>query len=692
MDYTGHTIIDGVLKYASVSAVKMFDRRTKGGCPRRWAYRYVFGKKEAEHDASRVAKDKGIALDGKLKHYLRTGDKSLSALALKGLHILETPGPDLWIDVKLHRVSYFLHGRQFEPLPEGERYPEGTEVFIESGLTAAGVPFIGEIDYAHARGHFRNDDGEFEDDPPDTVEVCDLKFKTSAKDREGNSTFMHEADLVRDIQMAGYGEWFRRVRPQTKNARLSLLYYPEQKGLPTKVTKLHVINDCAQTWNYVEGVVANMKDVAREKNIENVPYEASACHAWGQSEKSRCPHAEYCTAYERTAIDSLYSKVATDFKKEPDVGIIASNPQLSPQLTAQAPASDMRAQLAAEEQQMRQQVQQAQQPSLTEAIQRIASFGYGTPTLAGNAAQAYAAAGGQSIAPGVQYPGIPAPAGARRSLHGIALNEAQHVFQILGELERERNQAQQIAQGPAPYVQPTPGPTVQQAISQPPPAQNFTQQVAQAYNTQMQAAPTSFLSPDAPPSMPQLAADSAAPAAPAPVVEAPKATRGRPKKDKSQDAAPVATAAVAAPTTPPSSVSAPAPQAPPAAASTSHVPVEQNADISPGTIILINARVEGRTTKSLAGYVDYINEKLAKMYNTTRDGRQGPLDVRMPVEGSILGFGGWKGAVRTAVKAEPPPDDAYHFDTFYNDLNEIVADALREVANEKGWVFVRGVR
>ena len=63
-----------------------------------------------------------------------------------------------------------------------------------------------------------------------------------------------------------------------------------------------------------------------------------------------------------------------------------------------------------------------------------------------------------------------------------------------------------------------------------------------------------------------------------------------------------------------------------------------------------------------------------------------------PPKASGESFGGWKGAVREVVKADPPPPGDYHLDTFMDELNEAVADALRVVAERAGWLYIRGVR
>lgn len=385
------------------------------------------------------------------------------------------------------------------------------------------------------------------------------------------------------------------------------------------------------------------------------------------------------------------------------VGLLSNNPQImQPHASASAqptqPAQDTRAQLAAEEQQMRAQVAQQQQQmpqtaaALAEICTRLGGYGFGFPSLGGNAATAYAQLGGQNVPPGFVYQGIPAPAGASRSLHSIQLTEVAHIVQLEGELAAER--ARQMPQ--LPQQQPASNPVQQfaQAVAQGPASPQVQQYVPTPPGPSGVA---SFLPPNAPESMPQLAQahDPATPYVPGsepaatPIPQPEKASRrGRPKK--SQDAAPEATAAVAA-QVPPPSASAPASQAPPVAESASTIG-DSTAACSESGCILINARFADKPTKSLAGYVDYINAELAQRYCVTADGKPGVQDVRCAPKDSPLAFGGWKGAVREVVKTNPPPGDAYHLDTLMDELNEAVADALRFVAERSGWLYVRGVR
>lgn len=361
------------------------------------------------------------------------------------------------------------------------------------------------------------------------------------------------------------------------------------------------------------------------------------------------------------------------------MGIIASNPQIMNQL-------------AAEEQQQRAQVAQQQQAvvspqDLAVVCQRINAHGRGFPKISGNAAQPYAVICGatQPVAPGFVFKGI-------GNLESVELSEVAHFFQLANDLDAQR--ANQAPPPPPAFVPPT---QMTQQMQVAPPA---------PYMIPIQA--VNFLPPNAPESMPQLAAAQPSPevqasmvanaaytaaAMPAAEPEKPKGTRGRPKKDK--DAAPEAVATVAAQVPP---ASAPVTQAAPATVSALHsgagldsgVALRMRAEAS--AAILVNARFPNRSTKSLASYVEYINAKVSQRYSVNDDGTPGVQDVRAAPPRSALGFGAWKGVVRECVKADPPPEGDYHFDTFGDELNEIVAGTLEVVAESKGWLFVRGVR
>lgn len=673
-DFLGHAIENGRVRFFSVSAVEKGDPQSNG-CPRRYAFRYVFGFKEDESEKNKEAKQFGIAGHARLAEYLKTGIPALEACELRGKHLIPAPGPDLWIEQKFHRVD---------------------GATITSSLYAAGVPFTGFIDVG-MRGRPVLGMPEFEPtDPPGTVEVNDWKFKGTDLDRNKNPTYKHRDELVHTIQMAGYGCVVGNTQPDVEHIRLSHTYFFKKPSAnPRKVTKLHVIDDCRRTWEYVESVCRSLVHVAAETDIEKVPGNVRACDAYGG-----CPYREAkldengrvvrpaCSTYQKNSLDVLFGKVSKDF----NMPILSQ--VMQPQ-TAQQPQQSMQAQLAAEEAQQRQlqaQVQQqvAPQQAMTfvDAWNVIVKAGRGTPALGGNAAQAYAQACGQQLQPGAGYAGTGA-------FGRLQMLEPAHVLQLAGELIAE-------AQGQQPPAQQLPP---MQAAPQMPTTQTFA----------------GALPPDAPPSMPQLAQahTQAPPTAPqqaplnqpipqqqdvpltAPPAEAaaPAKKRGRPAKqpeatvptstqEMQHAAVPVAQTAMQ----PQASTTTPTPQSSvqqvaPASTSTSRAP---SPTITAAVFVDCHPNLP---YTDLHSWIADINAKLSKMYCVNAEGKPTVQDIRSaPKNQDAFAFGAWKGALYDVVVNNPPPHGILYIDTRTSELAAVVADAMQTVCDRAGVLYVRGVR
>lgn len=685
----GPSVVDGNLLWSSASGITTADPHSFGGCTLSWWYDKVGGNSVPETEAMRG----GTKLHAEVQDHLLTGASLTSALALAGRMFIPHPGSGLLVEKPIHFVA------------------------------SSGVHIFGHVDLYNFRQEYIGPDGG----PP----LRDPAYSFEVKDWKTTSSFQYaksERELGENIQLNTYAEAGFREWPDLEHARLTHAYFLT-KGRPDSklVTIRRSREQIASRWEYAESVIRLMADAAKEPTANPDLANRKSCDAY-----RGCPHRGICVAYRSNSLDALYGKIAQDFTQETaPMGLLSNNPQIL-QNAPQAPAQpDMRAQLAQEEAQMRAQAAQQQQQmpqanphaQLSEVCARLGSYGYGFPTLSGNAAQAYAEMGGQRVPPGFVYNGIPAPAGARRSLHSLPLTEVQHLFQLEGELAQERAKEAPPVQAPAPVAQPA----QQQQFVQPIQYNQAQQQYTTMQGVPLTPQPTvgppvmsagGILPPGAPESMPQLAMQHQAPPPgvvtgpqgqplsgpdaytaaqlPPPAPEKPKASRGRPKKDK--DAAPegvAASVALDAPNTnalpssfPPAMSNAT--QAPPVTTSASDSTPRINNEYT--AAIFVNARCYGIETKSLAGYVDYINAKLSKMYSVTEDGKPGIQDVRCVPKTSPLAFGGWKGAVREVIKAEPPPEDAYHFDTCMDELNEAVADALRVVAESRGWQYVRGIR
>lgn len=677
----GSPVVDGVTRYFSVSGLEKGDPRSKG-CWQRYYRRRVLHQQEPTTDKKEAQKKKGDELVHKpIEQYLLTGQNVLSPIVLKAMNLVPKPGPGLLLEQPLHSVA-----------------PDGT---INSVLHAAGIPFVGYIDMLNLRGDTVDEYGD--PDPPDTIEVNDWKLKGNAKDRNGNSILPHPAELIRTIQMLGYGEAARLAFPNTKNVRISHTCFIEKGDESKRITRLHVVDEFREGWKYVEGIARTAIEIVREPDLTRVPYNQNACEAYGG-----CPWREQCPGYQKTSLDNMWNKVASDFK-DSDMGLLTNLPPQQPQQETQPAAipwqgmpapthqmvppqptvqPDIRAQLAQEEallrqQQIQQQAQMQSAPQLTvvAAWQKVQTFGRGAPTLTGAAARAI-------------YPDTAANAAIHGAgqLAAINLSDPTHIFQLLTELEAAGAPA-------APVNVPPP----------PPPVQSM-----------------GILSPDAPSSVPALAAQ--VPQQPAALVqgntfvqtpsgpvqvtdgsalntatvaegEAPK-KRGRPKKSQepaggaTQTTAPVsspqpvAQAAVQPGTMPAANLpagSAISYDAPP-----THPVIDDNDEDE--TKIYIDCRPYGVITRPLDDLLDALNRELANRYCRDAQGQPTIQDIRAAPKDSVLAYNGWKGAVTAIVRDKGVGPGAWHLDCRNDELRSIFADALRIWAGANDAEFVQGVR
>ena len=448
--YLGHAVENGLVRFGSVSSLEKADTRS-GGCQRKWWYRYVYGLKEPDTEAKAL----GIALHNDIKEHLTTGNRLLPALVMSGLHMVPDPGPDLLVEQPLHRVAD--NGR------------------IRSILNADGVPLVGFVDCAHDRGINKGCDDITElHDPPGTLEVIDWKRKSDGTKLE---YFMQPGELIKSIQMSGYG-FALGTANNREHIRLSHGYFPAKGRKPFKVTKLHVLQDCANSWEYSNGLMRVVKDIAKETNPEKVPGNTFACASYGG-----CMHREYCSAYRHNSTAGIFGE-----KDDKPMGLLSTLPPAA-QVTPPQPAATLNfeQQLAAEEQKLRAQALATTSgvlPGFQSACSAIQASGRGFPGLGGAAAQMYAAIGGQAIAPGSSYSGV-------GELARITFSDPGHVLQLAAELAT-----------PAPVAPPAPVPTPVQAVAQ---SMTYTPMI---------------MPPDAPVSNPALAAKplELAPNVSAPVV------------------------------------------------------------------------------------------------------------------------------------------------------------------------------
>ncbi len=311
--YHGSSIKNGLVRYTSVSQIKMFDASADEGCQRRWAFRYPWQKEKEESSAMSA----GSEIYAKsLEYYLRSGEDTLVPVLRAVKHLFPTPNPilnDIEVEQQLGDLGAALVVR--DALLRGDM-SKGTEadVLRLSGLTAAGVPVTGAVDFRHQRQEYIDGNGLLRKEDPGmyVVETGDLKTTSRVNDhvtrtgtfQKGNAKTVEQ--ILNDTQMLGYGKNAHVRYPKATHMRLSHVVAQTRNGLSgTKRTGLLAVDEVLRRVQRVDSVVREMIDVAaltgRGYTPELVPANLSACNSYHRE----CPHISYCPRVGVSIVDMI---------------------------------------------------------------------------------------------------------------------------------------------------------------------------------------------------------------------------------------------------------------------------------------------------------------------------------------------------------------------------------------------------
>lgn len=316
--FLGRAVQDGKIRFSSVSQVTVFDPTTDGGCPRKWAFKYIFGKKELETDKQRRGKEFATTLE----MYLKTGQDTLPPILRVGIHLLPKPGPDLEVEQKFGDIARAVALREqfLRAAHPAERESIAREMRMVAGLSAADVPFDGAPDFRHRRGEYVETDGTLVREAPGLI-VCETgDHKTTSRiddhTTRGGETYQGWAKTPEGVgntpQMVGYGVNSADKYPDLTHVRLSHIYY-QTKGAKTatKRSVLIPVDVVRRRWERVGDVMREMESVAAgAKRIEDVPFNLNACEAFSYvlpdgTTKRGCAHQSYCDRPARTISEFL---------------------------------------------------------------------------------------------------------------------------------------------------------------------------------------------------------------------------------------------------------------------------------------------------------------------------------------------------------------------------------------------------
>ena len=235
------------INYLSVSQLEKFDPTAYGGCNRRWWFRYIKKIDEPQTKAQQA----GTEGHAKLEHFQKTGELVLGDLERA---MARYAGPS-----KNALIEHHFNGE----------------------LDAAGVPFVGYIDRVDTGGIYIGTDGEPYEEPG-TIELLDWKFTSDLKWAKSG------AELANTIQMIGYAEWARRVLDAPR-FRLSHVYGQFRSSIAEKKTCLVDAETVKGRWSRVEGLAAQMIEIAKLADSKDVEPNYGSCAAY-----KGCPHKALC--------------------------------------------------------------------------------------------------------------------------------------------------------------------------------------------------------------------------------------------------------------------------------------------------------------------------------------------------------------------------------------------------------------
>ncbi len=302
MSDLGSPVVEGRLRYLSPSSMTLFDPASYGGCERRWHYRYVVRRKEPEKKATKL----GTQCHAQLAHYFSTGEDVLGDVVRAGARFLPSPGPDLRVERGFANLVWRTHQ---DPTRTYAQFLNGETGEACSPLLAAGVPVIGFIDLAHARGEWLDDDGVARPDPG-AAEVFDAKTTKRIADEVDSDTGLVSArgyakggeELARTWQMVSYGEVARLAWPEVKSVRLSHGYFQTHgPRAASKRSALVPVELNEERWAAAGPLVRRMVDVARETDSARVDANYDACQAYGG-----CPHRAECPRDPRRVLAEVF--------------------------------------------------------------------------------------------------------------------------------------------------------------------------------------------------------------------------------------------------------------------------------------------------------------------------------------------------------------------------------------------------
>lgn len=330
--YTGSAVVNGKIRFSSITQIKLFDPRSEG-CNRKWWFQYPGKKKLLKTDAL----DKGIDFGGKLEHYLKTGEMVLPPTLQPAQKFYPEPrNPltgelDLEVEQPLGDIVKAVHFRDEYLKAANESQAFKDEILARmkrfAGLSAKDIPLDGAADYKHRRGSYKNEEGvETREHPSICVgEIGDQKVISRIKPhkimRGENAGLVLPgwaktgAQICDDVQMVSYGRSEIDKHPELTHIRLSHVYAQKTSKGGAKRTGLISVDEVLFRFERVENLVGEMVDVATADRVDDIKYNNYACDSFthvspedGKTILPGCGHRYYCSLPNTVAVQNILGR------------------------------------------------------------------------------------------------------------------------------------------------------------------------------------------------------------------------------------------------------------------------------------------------------------------------------------------------------------------------------------------------
>lgn len=320
--FLGHAVEKGFIRFLSVKQIMLF-APDSGGCPRKWAFEYLFGKK-LQKTKSLV---QGAELGEALEEYLTTGRNVLPPILQPAKHLYPTPGPDLECEKRFatgpdgEDILKAIAGRErLRDLGASLSAPEIAEaqraIQNYARLTVLGIPIEGAADVRHRRGEFVDEDGALRSEVRGMVVTETIDQKTAVRVRPHKITrgknagmilpsyVLSAAEICNDVQMLGYGIYEADNNPAVTHLRLSHVQVSKTSRDAKKSTGLISVEQVRERWHRRAVVnVEKMVQVAGATDTRDVESNTLSCDKYthvspddptGKTVLKGCGHRYYC--------------------------------------------------------------------------------------------------------------------------------------------------------------------------------------------------------------------------------------------------------------------------------------------------------------------------------------------------------------------------------------------------------------